>query len=223
MAHVDAIMHHATVRRCVGIGFFSIILALTVEGVTRYLEDWKKGKSRVIEVGHYLILGWTDKTIPTIYELSLALFDKGGGCIVVLAQSETKQNMEKAYHSQRSRKHMRGTSVVFRRGNPLLAHDLDRVSAALAHAVIILAQSGESGRADTNTLRTCLSLNELDPPLRGHIVTEVVDSDNQALMQLVSRDKVELVVPHELVGRIMIQATRQKGLTQLYDKCVTLR
>jgi hypothetical protein len=52
-----------------------------------------KGLSKVMESGHSLLLGWSDKTIPTIIELANANESEGGGVIVVLAEMD-KQAME---------------------------------------------------------------------------------------------------------------------------------
>ena len=57
------------------------------------MDDLKKGKSKVIEKGHYLVLGWTDKSIQLLYELALSFESSGGGVIVVLAEHE-KVEME---------------------------------------------------------------------------------------------------------------------------------
>jgi len=36
------------------------------------IEDWKKGRTEVLESGHTLILGWSDKMLSMIEQFCLA-------------------------------------------------------------------------------------------------------------------------------------------------------
>jgi hypothetical protein len=56
--------------------------------------------------------------------------------------------------------------------------------------------------------------------LKGHIVVELSDLDNEVLLKLVGGDLVETVVAHDVIGRLMIQCARQPGLAQV--NCCTL-
>ncbi|KAK4597045.1 hypothetical protein RGQ29_014881 [Quercus rubra] len=58
----------------------------------------------------------------------------------------------------------------------------------------------------------CSSFNKI----RGHIVVELSDLDNEVLVKLVGGDLVQTVVAHDVIGRLMIQCARprQPGLAQ---------
>jgi hypothetical protein len=60
-----------------------------------------------------------------------------------------------------------------------------------------------------------LSLTGVKEGLRGHIVVELSDLDNEVLVKLVGGDLVETVVAHDVIGRLMIQCARQPGLAQV--------
>lgn len=52
--------------------------------------------------------------------------------------------------------------------------------------------------------------------LKGHVVVEMGDIDNEQLVKLVgSGIGVETVVAHDVIGRLMIQCARQPGLAQV--------
>jgi hypothetical protein len=70
----------------------------------------KKGKSRVIEEGHHLILGWNDKLLPLIHELAVANESEGGGVIVILAEKD-KEEMEEEISSVFDEKALLGMSI----------------------------------------------------------------------------------------------------------------
>ena len=63
------------------------------------------------------------------------------------------------------------------------AQDLVRVSADRARSVLVLAQEGDADRADAKTLRTVLALKSFGHGLQGHVVAEIRDVDNEALVR----------------------------------------
>jgi hypothetical protein len=64
-------------------------------------------------------------------------------------------------------------------------------------------------------LRVVLSLTGVKEGLKGHVVVEMSDLDNEQLVKLVGGDLVETVVAHDVIGRLMIQCARQPGLAQV--------
>ncbi|KAI3709495.1 hypothetical protein L2E82_39257 [Cichorium intybus] len=62
--------------------------------------------------------------------------------------------------------------------------------------------------SDARALRTVLSLTGLKEGLKGHIVVELGDLDNEVLVKLVGGELVETVVAHDVIGRLMIQCAR---------------
>ncbi|PHT52546.1 putative ion channel POLLUX, partial [Capsicum baccatum] len=110
----------------------------------------------------------------------------------------------------------RGTSVICRSGSPLILADLKKVSVSKARAIVVLAEDGNADQSDARALRTVLSLTEVKEGLRGHLVVELSDLDNEVLVKLVGGDLVETVVAHDVIGRLTIQCARQPGLAQLH-------
>jgi len=76
-----------------GMFIFALMVGLVTDGISEYVDDLKKGKSRVLERGHTLILGWSDKVPPLINELALANESEGRGMVVVLSRVD-KEEME---------------------------------------------------------------------------------------------------------------------------------
>lgn len=70
-------------------------------------------------------------------------------------------------------------------------------------------------QSDARALRVVLSLTAVKEGLKGHIVVELSDLDNEPLVKLVGGDVVETVVAHDVIGRLMIQCARQPGLAQV--------
>ena len=68
----------------------------------------------MLESGHTLILGWSDKMLNMIDQLCLANESAGGKAIVILAERD-KQDMEEDIHKQIH--NLRGSRVLCRSGH----------------------------------------------------------------------------------------------------------
>ncbi|KAG6969574.1 hypothetical protein JG687_00003143 [Phytophthora cactorum] len=185
----------------VGILYFSVVMGFVVDGIRDKLDTLKKGKSIVAEEKH---------------TISLANASEHGGVIVVLAEMD-KEELEAELESQMRKEELRGTRVIFRTGTPLLSVDLLKVSAHRAKSIIIMANStGDADRSDAAVLRTVLSLKTL-PELTGHIVAELRDIDNDPLVRLVGGEEVEILVSHDIIGRLVLMSARSPGLARVYS------
>lgn len=74
---------------------------------------------------------------------------------------------------------------------------------------------GTSFQSDARALRVVLSLTGVKEGLRGHVVVEMSDLDNEPLVKLVGGEVIETVVAHDVIGRLMIQCALQPGLAQV--------
>lgn len=70
-------------------------------------------------------------------------------------------------------------------------------------------------QSDARALRVVLSLTGVKEGLRGHVVVELSDLDNEPLVKLVGGELIETVVAHDVIGRLMIQCALQPGLAQV--------
>jgi len=199
-----------------GIVFFAALIGVVVDAIRNKMDSLRQGRSRVIERNHSLILGWTEKAILLIQELCVANLSEGGGVVVVLS-TEGKEAMEAELNLQLPKKQLLGTKVVFRNGSPMLMHDLVKVGAHVARSVIVLANEGEPDQADAATLRCILALRTLPYGMKGCIVAEVRDIDNEPLLKMVGGSQCETVPSHDILGRLMLMAGRQPGLAKVYE------
>ena len=97
----------------------------------------------MLESGHTVILGWSDKLFGVLEQLCLANESLGGG-VVVLLSDKPKEEQEDALAQQVPE--TRGTTVICRQGSPLVREHLDKVSAEHARSVVVL--SDDTLRAD---------------------------------------------------------------------------
>ncbi|KAM1282140.1 hypothetical protein ACFX2I_022654 [Malus domestica] len=197
-----------------GMLIFAMMLGLVSDAISEKFDSLRKGRSEVVEQNHTLILGWSDKLGSLLNQLAIANESLGGGIVVVMAERD-KEEME--LDIAKMEFNFKGTSVICRSGSPLILADLKKVSVSKARAIIVLAEDGNADQSDARALRTVLSLTGVKEGLRGHIVVELSDLDNEVLVKLVGGDLVETVVAHDVIGRLMIQCARQPGLAQIWE------
>ncbi|XP_062178083.1 ion channel CASTOR-like isoform X1 [Alnus glutinosa] len=197
-----------------GMLIFAMMLGLVSDAISEKLDSLRKGRSEVVEQNHTLILGWSDKLGSLLNQLAIANESLGRGIVVVMAEQD-KEEME--LDIAKMEFDFKGTSVICRSGSPLILADLKKVSVSKARAIIVLAEDGNADQSDARALRIVLSLTGVKEGLRGHIVVELSDLDNEVLVKLVGGDLVETVVAHDVIGRLMIQCARQPGLAQIWE------
>ncbi|XP_002966521.2 probable ion channel POLLUX isoform X3 [Selaginella moellendorffii] len=202
---------------CISLGgllIFALMLGLVSDAISEKVDSLKKGKSEVIESNHTLVLGWSDKLGSLLKQLAIANQSLGGSIVVVLAERD-KEQME--IDIAKLEFDFMGTSVICRSGSPLIMADLKKVSVSKARSIIVLAEVENADQSDARALRVVLSLAGVKEGLKGHVVVELSDIDNEPLVKLVGGEMVETVVAHDVIGRLMIQCARQPGLAQIWE------
>ncbi len=109
---------------------FAMMIGVISDSIGAKVDELKKGKSKVIETDHTLILGWNEKGLAILRQLALANASEGGMPVVVLCE-QSKETMEEMLRAAVGSKDddglkLFGTRVIFRSGNPLAEHDLVR-------------------------------------------------------------------------------------------------
>jgi voltage-gated potassium channel Kch len=198
-----------------GIFIISAFIGVINNGIEAKLEELRKGRSRVVETGHTVILGWSEQVFSIISELVLANANQPRSCIVVLGDLD-KLAME---DSLRDKVGSTGrTRVVCRTGNPIDLDDLEIASPHTARSIIIL--SPETDDPDSNVIKTMLAItnNPNRRPEPYHVVAEIRDPKNMEVARMVGKGEVELVLVGDLIARIIAQTCRQSGLSVVYTE-----
>ncbi|GAB5356025.1 hypothetical protein AAMO2058_000255500 [Amorphochlora amoebiformis] len=212
-----------------GMLVFGFLVGILTDIIGAFFEELKKGRSRVLESGHTLILNWSNKLLPLLAELCEANASEHGGVIVVMAQ-RSKQDMEEEIHEYLRNGRRKGTIIVVRSGSPLNLHDLSKVNPAMAKSIVVLSnQELDLDERDSMALRVILGLKSLSEEYRewnikqnledqkGHIVVEAMDIDNLKLMESLGGGRVEGVLPHDIIGQIMIRSCRTAGFSMVLE------
>jgi len=211
-----------------GIGFriamllvtlFGVVLVASLIGIisnalSSRIELLRKGKSKVLEKDHTLILGWNSKVIQIVTEIAIANQKHKHSVIVILADRD-KVEMEEEIH--RKVASLGKTRIVVRSGNPMSKTDLAIVDPSHAAAIVILAPES-SQDADSFSIKTCLALKGLENGTAEScsIVGEIRNLSNLEAAELVSQGAVHWVLGEDLINRMIVQTCRQGGLSAVF-------
>ena len=197
-----------------GLVIISTLIGLVSNGILTKLEVLRKGRSFVIEHDHVLILGWSSKIFTIIPELVEANENQKRGVIVILADMD-KVVMEDEIKDKVGS--TGNTQVICRTGNPIDVHDLQIANPFDTKSIIILDKDNEN--SDSQIIKTIVAIvtnpNRRKAPY--HITAEMEDKRNFDVAKMVGGDEVELILSDEIISRIMVQTSRQSGLSVVYQ------
>jgi ion channel POLLUX/CASTOR len=198
-----------------GVFIISSLIGVVTSGIENKMTDLRKGRSRVIERGHTVILGWSPQVFTVLSELVIANANQPHSCIVILGNKD-KVEMEDEICAAIN--HPGHTRIVCRTGSPMDPNDLRMVSLQTSRSIIIL--SPDSPEPDAETIKTILAITN-SPNRRTahyHIVAEIADPKNYEIANMVGKDEVALVLSGDLIARLIAQTCRQSGLSVIYSE-----
>jgi voltage-gated potassium channel Kch len=199
-----------------GIFVISTLIGVLTSGVEGKLDELRKGRSKVIEANHTVILGWSEQIFTILSELVAANANQPKSCVVIMAERD-KVEMEDEIASRLDSAGK--TRIVCRTGSPIEANDLDLVSLNTSKSIIVLSPEN-SAEADAEVIKTVLAIvnyaKRRSEPF--HITAELMKSENGDVAKMVGKDEVEIVQTGGIIARIIAQTCRQSGLSVVYTE-----
>ena len=198
-----------------GIFIISTLIGVLNNGIEAKLDQLRQGRSFVIEKNHTLILGWSTKIFTIISELSIANENKKKPRIVILAE---KDKVEMEDEIKEAFPNLGKLKIVCRNGSPNNLQDLEIVNPQDSKSIIIL--SDDFNKSDAQIIKTILAITKspnrrFDP---YHITTELNNERNIEICKLIGGDELEIILSDEIIAKIIIQTSRQSGLSIVYQE-----
>jgi voltage-gated potassium channel Kch len=198
-----------------GIFVTSTLIGVLTAGIEGKLEDLRKGRSKVIELNHTVILGWSPQVFSIISELVIANESQPKSCIAILSDRD-KVEMEDEIRDKVGSTGR--TRIVCRTGSPMDMNDLDLVSLQTSKSIVVLAP--EDDDPDASVIKTLLAITKSPGrrPEPYHIVAEIHNAKNLAVARMIGQEEAELMFVGDLIARITAQTCRQSGLSVVYTE-----
>lgn len=199
-----------------GVFVISTLIGILSSAIEAKLDDLRKGRSRLLEENHTVILGWTEQIYTIIPEIVSANENQKSSCIAIMSDHD-KVEMDEALKSRIGK--TGSTHIVCRSGSPMDVNDLSIISLNDSRSIIVLSPEG-SEDPDSEVIKTILAITNL-PDRRQepyHIIAEIRNPRNSEIAMIVGKDELEIIQTGEIVARIIAQTCRQSGLSVVYTE-----
>lgn len=199
-----------------GILVFSALISIISAGLDAALESLRKGRSRVLESDHTVILNWSASIFDIISELCIANESRKNPRIVIMANKDKVEMEDEIADKVGS---TGNTVVICRNGDPTDLFDLSLINGQACRSIIVVSPEGVDN-PDKQVIKTVLALTN-DPKRRDdryQIAAELRDTANAEVARIVGGDEVQLVLADDLISRIVVQSSRQAGLSAVYTE-----
>jgi voltage-gated potassium channel Kch len=199
-----------------GIFVISALIGVINTGLEGKLSELRKGRSRVVETNHTVVLGWSQQVFTVLAELVAANSNVPHRSTVVVLADRDKVEMD---DEVRARFPDTGrTRIVCRSGDPMDIDDLEIARLDTSTAILVLSPEIED--PDAAVVKTMLAVTNHPRrrPEPYHIVAELHDAANIDIARLVGRDEVQLILGGDVIARIVAQTCRQSGLSIVYSE-----
>ncbi|MFG1855852.1 potassium transporter TrkA [Actinomadura geliboluensis] len=194
-----------------GIFIVSSLIGVLTTGLEAKIGELRKGRSRIVEHDHTVLLGWSEQVFTVVAELVEANQSKRRSCVAILADRD-KVEMEDAIRARVG--DLGRTRIVCRTGNPLKVADVELVSPGTARSILIVTP--EVADADTRVIKVLLTLGARTwGRHRPHVVAAVHDSANLPAARLAGGERAHVIDADDVAIRLIVQSHRQSGLSQV--------
>ena len=217
---------YAVLAGLAGIVMLSALIAFITTAMDQKIYDLKRGRSKVIEEDHTLILGWNEQRIVEILrELVIANESEKDACVVILADKD-KEEMDDTLRMRV--KELQSTRVVTRSGDVSAIANLDMVSLEACSSVIILADCEDTdsdelkASSDAKAIQTVLATmgNEIEND-EFSVVVEIFNPTHREIVRSSFPDHVITVNTSDILAKLLVQTSRSVGLSLVYNEILS--
>ena len=204
-----------TIVTLVGIFITSFLIGTISNGIKDKVTDLQRGKSRVIEEGHVVIIGFNDNTASVIEELAIANENQSDAVAVVLAE-EDKLKMEEAISDRVSNTgHLR---VVCRSGRPDSPSDLQVCSLETCKSIIV---NLDDDFMTVKTILTCRKLLDEYHNDKAFIIATIRDREVLHPAKIAGGERAEILNFQKTIARLMVQSGRHPGMSEILTELLS--
>jgi hypothetical protein len=209
-----------------GVVMLSALIAFITTALDQKISELKRGRSKVIEKGHTLILGWNEQRIIEILrELIIANESEKDACVVILAD-EDKEEMDDI--SRLRLADTKTTRIVTRSGQVTTLANLDMVSIEQCKSVIILASCTDTSAPDEKAISDAMVIQTiLATTGKGRedgdfaVVAEIFNNAYREIVENTFPEHVVTINTSEVLAKLLVQTSRSVGLSVVYNEILS--
>ncbi len=193
-----------------GIFITSMLIGVLSSGLESKFTSLRKGKSRVLENGHVVILGFNDNVFPIISELLIANESEKKQSIVVFG-NEDKEVMDEAMSAYFP--DTKNTTIICRSGETTSISDLSACSIESCRSVIV----NESD--DFSVIKTIIATASIikdSENCSAYMVATVQNKRNVEAAKIAGEGFAYILYFKSTIARIIAHTCNQPGLSAVF-------
>ncbi len=209
----------------VGVIILSMLIAFITTSLEKVFYNFRKGRGKVIEEEHTLILGWNERVVDIIRELIIANESEKSASVVILS-SEDKEEMDDLI--QKRLPDTKTTRIVTTTGDYANINELKRVNIQAAKSVIILANCSESALmdekvdSDVQSVKSIMGIISVqDGKNELPIITEIFTEEKRQLLSFFDDDNIIALDSWDIMGKLVVQTSLTSGLEMVYNEMLS--
>ncbi len=206
-----------TVVTLVGIFITSFLIGTISNGIKERITQLQRGRSRVVETGHTVIIGFNDNIISIIEELAEANANQQGATVVIMAEEDTLRMMETINDNTPGVSRLR---IVCRNGRPDNISDLRICSLETCKAVMV---NLNDDFMTVKTILTCKNLLEEYKNDDAYITATIRDHEVLAPAKLAGGDRAAILNFQKTIARLMVQSVRHPGMSEVLKELLSFQ
>eukprot|EP00898_Chlorokybus_atmophyticus_P003369 jgi/Chlat1/4032/Chrsp26S04093 len=212
-------------------GFFSFALLVGVisDTITEHMDAFKAGRTRVLEQGHTLIVGFTASLPSLLRQIAIAHATEGPatfGPVVILGR-HPKEDMDRVVADALEEwKGRNPPNVITREYDGSTVHALAQANAVAAKRVLILPATEMS--AEDNFAAAVPSLLALRQAIQAHphcelarpgsviLANDSLSSSQRRMLSCLGGPHLAALESSSFIDRLLVACTQQSGLSLVY-------
>lgn len=206
-----------TIVTLVGIFITSFLIGTISNGIKDKVTELQRGRSRVIEKGHVVIIGFDENVTSIIEELVYAAENKPDSVVVILADHD-KTDMEDTIRDRIS--DTGNLRIVCRTGRPDAPKDLKVCSLDTCKSIIV---NLEDDFMTVKTILACETLLDEYGNKDAYITATVRDREVLQPAKIAGGDRAEILNFQKTMARLMVQAGRHPGMSEILSELLSFK
>ena len=189
------------------IAFSGTIIAFLAAKISNFINDLKKGLSRVIDTNHYVIVGWNSSIFKVFQEIKIANENQSKPTILCFNGMD---NIEMNAKINLEFPNQKGLRIITRSGNIYSAQDLARTNMVKSKSVIILDDSIiPKFNIETTILASKINFEQQNIPL----IVQMKEDYNIPLLTEIMANQVYPIHKNKIISNVTSQSIRNKHIS----------
>ncbi len=208
-----------------GVILLSMLIGFITTALDTMLYDFRKGRGKVMEENHTLILGWNERVVDVIRELILANESEAKASVVILSR-EDKEVMDNLITKRLL--DTLTTEVITTQGDYANINELKRVNLESVRSIIILANCSESATTDKKIASDVQSVKSIlaiaacqDGKNKLPIIAEIFTKEKRDIIGFFEDDNIIAIDSWDIMGKLLIQTSLTSGLDTVYKEILS--